>query len=410
MIKNFSSLFLSFSVINILNRLIPLISIPLLTNNLGLETFGAYTIILAYIILFDTIISFGFKTTAVIDLKLCQNKVKENELFFRIIFSKLLIAIPSFFILLFLLDSLNNNLGELIFAFSILISIVLNQEWYFHGKEKMRSVLVINTLSRLFYLIIIYFYVLSPNDLIYALMAHSTTIFFQNFIITINAIKYFELKWPNSIKIEDCFNGIKSNIYFFSATMSSYFYTSFNLILVDYFYSPLIVGVYSIADKVINVLRDFSNSFNNAILPILAEKDHSGNNGKDAVFTIYILLVFLFFSFVAIVVYFLSEPIFAFFNSDINSNLLGIELMRILVVVLPFSVIIGTISQIYLIRKKSEKLFWIISLISIVSVLSLSVSGYNYSISTFSYTYVFVIILLFSLLAYFIPSKSTQKK
>ena len=136
MIKNFISLFFSFSAINILNRLIPLISIPFLTNNLGLESFGIYALTLSYVILFDTIVSFGFKTTAVVELKKCKTKEQENQLFFRIILSKFLIATPSFFTLIFFLRYIDDIIGVSIFSLLILLSIVLNQEWYFHGKER----------------------------------------------------------------------------------------------------------------------------------------------------------------------------------------------------------------------------------------------------------------------------------
>ena len=88
MIKTFISLFLSFSTINVVNRIIPLISIPLLTNNLGLDSYGEYVIILSYYVLFDTLVNYGFKTTAVIDLGMCDI-TQESNLFHEIFFFKI---------------------------------------------------------------------------------------------------------------------------------------------------------------------------------------------------------------------------------------------------------------------------------------------------------------------------------
>ena len=141
--KKFISLFLSFFSINVLNRLIPLITVPILTNRLGLDVYGKYILILSYTLFFDILISFGFKTSAVVDLNFCKSKEDENELFFKILFSKLMMLIPSVFILLYVLTFENiNTYHSIIFCITILMGVALNQEWYFHAKGKMHSIVL----------------------------------------------------------------------------------------------------------------------------------------------------------------------------------------------------------------------------------------------------------------------------
>jgi len=397
--EKFISLFISFFSINVFNRLIPLVTIPILTNRLGLEGYGEYILILSYTVLFDTLISFGFKTTAVIDLNFCKSKEDENKLFFKVLFSKLMIAFPSIFILLYVLNSQNiDTFHSIIFCVSILMGVVLNQEWYFHGKGNMHSIVLINVSLRLIYIWLIYEFIKSPSDYTYALIIHSLTLFLQSFVGGIKAVLDFKIEFPKSIIFRDVFHQFKNNTYFFSATLSSYFTTSFNFIILDNFYSPTTLGVYAIADKLVNALRDFSNTFNNSILPILAEKHNLNQEQKSPLFLYYIISIFLIFSIVSLVVYLLSDYIFLFFNSEIRHTNLGSRLIETLVIGLPMSVIIGAISQFYVIKGKSVRLFWIFLAFAFLSVITLSISAYYFNIISFAYTYVILMIILFTFL------------
>ena len=66
-----------------MNKVIPIITVPILTNNLGLANYGRYVFALASIAFFETLINFGFKTTAVNELILCNDKKQESYLFFK---------------------------------------------------------------------------------------------------------------------------------------------------------------------------------------------------------------------------------------------------------------------------------------------------------------------------------------
>ena len=97
--KSFLKLLFSFTTISFLNKAIPLITVPILTNNLGLADYGRYVFALASIAFFDTLINFGFKTTAVNELILCDDIKQESFLFFKIISLKGLMLLISLFII-----------------------------------------------------------------------------------------------------------------------------------------------------------------------------------------------------------------------------------------------------------------------------------------------------------------------
>ena len=135
--KEFIKLLVSFFTLNFLNKVIPFISIPLLTNRLGINAFGTYAVILASIGFVDLLINFGLKVTGVNELISCQDKQEENELFLNALLIKATIA----FVILLLLPIINYfNLSlatsYLIYSTPLLIGIALNQEWFFQAKKK----------------------------------------------------------------------------------------------------------------------------------------------------------------------------------------------------------------------------------------------------------------------------------
>ena len=186
--------------------------------------------------------------------------------------------------------------------------------------------------------------------------------------------------------------------YFFLSKLSSYFYTSFNFIILDNFHSPAIIGVYGIADKLVNVVRDFSNIFNNSILPLLAEKQKINKNQNNIIFLIYSVSIFLIFSLVSMGISFFSNDLFLFFNSEPDHLLLGSKLIKILALSIPITVVTGSLSQMYLIKSQSKKLFWIISIFALISLITLYITASNYELITFGYAYVILMLVLFSLL------------
>ena len=396
MIKTFISLFLSFSTINVVNRIIPLISIPLLTNNLGLDSYGEYVIILSYYVLFDTLVNYGFKTTAVIDLGMCESITQESNLFHEIFFSKLILSIPSIFILSAIISHIGLGKFESIsFSSLIIFSAVLNQEWFYHGKGKMKSVLIIYFFNRLIYLLAIFIFVKSPLDLYKALIIFSFTQFLQSFLCFSIAFREFELQTSKGLSLKSLIIRYLNNFYFFSANLSSYFYTSFNYIILDQFYSPALIGIYGIADRFINAIRDFSNTFHSAILPILSFRSNRKNK---YIFLIYTISVFMVFTVIATGVIFLSDYIFTFFSSENVENNIGSSIIKILSLGLPITVVIGSLSQVYLINNESKTLFIVITLFSIISVtISILISSL-YEIKYFAISNVSLMVILLTFL------------
>ena len=397
--KSFLKLLFSFTTISFLNKAIPLITVPILTNNLGLADYGRYVLALASIAFFDTLINFGFKTTAVNELILCDDIKQESFLFFKIISLKGLILLISLFIIFIYNLFFPFQYSEiLIYCIPFLFGYVLNQEWFFHGKKQMLFIMVLTFVVRVGYLIAIVSMISTPDDLNLALLISSLSFFVLSFLGTTYAISKYNLTFVSFPKLKDIYKQLSQNIFFFLATLSVYFSSSFNFILLGNFYDIKSVGIYAIADKVIKAVNELSVPFNNAIYPRLSSlyKNNPNLYIKNKEQFSYIL--FFIFLTMSILIVFSSEHVISFFISDLTQLDLGIYLLIILSISIPFHSLNSFYSIIYVINQKQRLLFQVTAIASVISVITLSLIGYYLEIIYFAIGTVFTQLLIFSIL------------
>lgn len=397
--KSFLKLIFSFTTISFLNKAIPLITIPILTNNLGLADYGRYVLALASIAFFDTLINFGFKTTAVNELILCDDIKQESFLFFKIISLKGLILLISLFIIFIYNLFFPLQYSEiLIYCIPFLFGYVLNQEWFFHGKKQMLFIMFLTFVVRVGYLIAIVSMISTPDDLNLALLISSLSFFVLSFLGTTYAISKYNLTFVSFPKLKDIYKQLSQNIFFFLATLSVYFCSSFNFILLGNFYDIKSVGIYAIADKVIKAVNELSVPFNNAIYPRLSSlyKNNPTLYIKNKEQFSYIL--FFIFLTMSILIVFSSEHVISFFISDLTQLDLGICLLIILSISIPFNSLNSFYSIIYVINQKQRLLFQVTAIASVISVITLSLIGYYLEIIYFAIGTVFTQLLIFSIL------------
>ena len=397
--KSFLKLLFSFTTISFLNKAIPLITVPILTNNLGLADYGRYVFALASIAFFDTLINFGFKTTAVNELILCDDIKQESFLFFKIISLKGLMLLISLFIIFIYNLFFPFQYSEiLIYCIPFLFGYVLNQEWFFHGKKQMLFIMVLTFVVRVGYLIAIVSMISTPDDLNLALLISSLSFFVLSFLGTTYAISKYNLTFVSFPKLKDIYKQLSQNIFFFLATLSVYFCSSFNFILLGNFYDIKSVGIYAIADKVIKAVNELSVPFNNAIYPRLSSlyKNNPNLYIKNKEQFSYIL--FFIFLTMSILIVFSSEHVISFFISDLTQLDLGICLLIILSISIPFNSLNSFYSIIYVINQKQRLLFQVTAIASVISVITLSLIGYYLEIIYFAIGTVFTQLLIFSIL------------
>lgn len=269
-----------FSLISLrgLEYILNFILYPYLLRTVGVDRFGEIAFTQAIIQYFIILIEYGFNMTAPRDIAknfLDKNKVK--EIFSNVLACKLLILIgittTTIFVYFMLVNIYNNYINVLLFL-AMYISVIGNvifPIWFFQGIQEMRYITLINILSRVIVLILIFLFVKTSDDYIIAAFFQSITIFIAgifSFIILIKKYKYVFIL-PN-VKVMKVY--MKEGWSVFLSTIAINIYTSTNIVLLGVFSNSIIVGYYSTANKIIDCVRGLMNAITQAIYPYISNR------------------------------------------------------------------------------------------------------------------------------------------
>ena len=135
--KRLLSNFFSLSVLQAFTYILPLLTLPYLVRNLGIDKFGLVMFSQAFIMFFSILVDYGFNLSATREISIHRdNKEKITEIFSTVIMIKVILIIVSFLILSILVFSFEiflNNYKLYFFTFLMVIGQALFPVWYFQG-------------------------------------------------------------------------------------------------------------------------------------------------------------------------------------------------------------------------------------------------------------------------------------
>jgi len=131
--------FLSLSVLQGVNYILPLITVPYLVRVLGPEKFGLLAFIRAFVQYFAILTAYGFGFSATRKISICrEDKERVSEIFSSVILIKSGFMLISFFVLtalVFAIPKFNTERMVYLFAFGMVVGNVLFPVWFFQGME-----------------------------------------------------------------------------------------------------------------------------------------------------------------------------------------------------------------------------------------------------------------------------------
>ncbi|BDD06963.1 transporter (plasmid) [Aureibacter tunicatorum] len=171
------------SMVQGLNIVIPLLVYPYLVNVLGLELYGTLVFAQVLVSYFSILINYGFNIDAVKHISLLINKKEDlNHYISAVISSKFLLWFFSLSILTISCILINRDYLILyLLTFLSTFNELIFPTWFFQGIEKMKYVTVINTISRLLYLLLIFLFIKSESDYLLVPIMNGTSILVASF-------------------------------------------------------------------------------------------------------------------------------------------------------------------------------------------------------------------------------------
>lgn len=331
----------------------PLITLPILVNSLGAGGFGRISFALAFISYFILIVDYGFNITASRKIAQCKNNPKESyQVFLTTIYSKLFLAAISA-VIMFIITSFipffkDDRLLFWTFYFAI-IGLALFPQWYFQGIEKMGNITLINSLSKIIYTVLIIFFIKKDSDIFWVGVFYSLSYIIPGvwaFLIAKKIQVNESIPRIEKIRFKDVILELTDGKYVFLSSIMSSVLLSTSVIVLGFFASHEIVGIYSALDKIIKAAVFFFTPITVAIFPIISnEMIKSERNGIKSILKFgiptVVLSIMLMFGF-----FFAKDLIISFIYPD--SFLPFSSIFVILSIWIPFSVINNFIGIQYL--------------------------------------------------------------
>lgn len=260
-----------------LNYLLPLVTLPYLLIVLSSDEFGKYSFAFAAAQFFILFVDFGFNlsTTKKIAENFGSKDIIKN-IYWNITIIKIALFILTLiiaFISIFLFDKLYLYREGILISMLMVIGTALFPVWWFQGLNRMKELSVINIISKILTYPLIFVFVKKSTDSNLAIFFQSLTFFIAGILSIIYIYKthksYFSNirfgSWRNYL------DEIKDSWLIFLSNSSISLYTNSLTLLLGFFSTTYNVGLFSAMERIVRVICfGVLGPVNQACFPVIA--------------------------------------------------------------------------------------------------------------------------------------------
>lgn len=253
-----------------INYLIPLVTLPYLTRVLGIYQYGALNTalnIMLYAILF---VDFGFNLSSTKSIaKNKHNKYEVSRVFWSTICAKVAISaiiLTVMFVFVYHIDKYNEIRVTLYYLVPQLIGNIIFPVWLFQGLERIYIISVLSVLTKIMTIPLLLFFVTSPGDVNAAAAILGVPVFVSGVIAAAVILHWRIIEKINWKKI-DIKETIKASAPIFLGSVAISLYTLSTPLILSLVSSFYQVGYFVAADKLRNAILGCFLILGQAIYP-----------------------------------------------------------------------------------------------------------------------------------------------
>ncbi|AMM52997.1 hypothetical protein TH61_15790 [Rufibacter sp. DG15C] len=269
--------FLSLSVLQGLNYLLPLVVMPVLMQALGVATFGLLSFAQAFIQYFIIVIDYGFDLSGTQQIaRHHDDPQKLREIVTHILSLKLLFFIVCFLVLLALVTWVpifqENRLLFLV-AYGVALGQLLMPIWFFQGMERMKYVTIVHLVAKVIYATAIMVVVRQPEDILWVPLFQSLGIIVAGGVSLTLIWKEFHLR-PTAVTFSGIKHQLEQGWFVFISNVSISAYTISNTFFLGLLAGPEAAGYYSGAEKIVRAVQGLFIPVSQTLFPYLSKLMH----------------------------------------------------------------------------------------------------------------------------------------
>ncbi len=357
--KRTLSNFLSLSVLQLGNYVLPMITLPIISRIIGPENYGAINYAFAFVGYFIMFINAGFDlygTRLIVSYNGDQEKI--SQLFSKITFAKtysLLIATVAFSIAVVAIPQVREYWLVHVFTYLMCVGWVLNPSWFYNGMQDAKRYAMFSFVSKVLFSVAVVLMVREKGDYLYHPLITSVAHILVSYISFRWAIKKFNVRlvW---VKFKDVIQTLKENSNLSLTWWITNQSSSSGIIIAGFLISAAALGNYSAALRMVMiVLSVVSMPLNTVLFPVIGKSFSSGKSeGLEQVNRIFPYL-FILAGAMCLGTWLVAEPLMLLFFGDQFAD--SIPLLKIMSLVLLFSTINGAFGQQVMLNLKKDKAY-----------------------------------------------------
>jgi len=393
-----------------LNYLLPLITLPYLLIILSSEDFGKYSFAFATSQFLILLVDFGFNLSAT--KKIAESSESEmlvKEIYWNITIIKFFLFFISIILIIagiFIFDKIYFYREGIIMSMVMVLGTTLFPVWWFQGLNKMRQLSLINIVSKLLTYPFLFLFVKKPTDSHIAIFIQSLAILVSGIISIIYIYNTHKFYFKNiRLKQKQVYiDEIKESWLIFLSNSSISLYTNSLTLLLGFFSSSYNVGLFGAMERIIRVLCfGVLGPMNQACFPVIAKLKLIDFKKAKKIFKIILLSTFLIMLTTFIFTKLFQNIIIDKFLKEYSSSSGLFNIFILMIFPIALGGILGQLGLLGLGHEQQKKVFS--RIYTVVGILSLPISIlliYYFNVKGAVYSMLLVETIIFVSMLYFI--------
>jgi len=202
--------------------------------------------------------------------------------------------------------------------------------WLLQGFENMRAVTVAIFFSRLFYLVCLIYWVSDADDVVSAIIVNGVTHLLISIIVVLFSLRKYRVSLTK-LTFSDLILTLRSGFDIFISNISISLYSQAVVIYISFFTGTQAAGVFAAAEKVIQAVKGLVQPFSQSLFPYLGYEFSVNRENSMKLVIKYFIFIFLSFSGVCFLLFWLSPLIAEFFVG--KEDPLVVDLLQIMSII-----------------------------------------------------------------------------